>query len=665
MSNQPPAPTALKPEEYNKVARVETDFRIIKKLEDPRFGQVAIIEAGDSNRKLMVKEKVFNSKVEVTNEIKAIKSRLELQTSKDGKQGTSASPYLLNLVDYSTGERGDFCSTFYWIKIYFEYPDHDLEQELRRRARFNLSGLNFEELCYLLFQVARGAAFLYENGQGHGDICPETIEMDSPTRYRLVEKFGDLSSPHATQELKIHSNQDLHLAPEVFARHLSKVKNAKAPVAPLSQDKADVFSFGLTLIQAGVDQTVQSVYRPEIQEGKKPITDNRATGGQINQAALERLYSQFRARFNLKEHEILTNTVKQMIELDPNNRPDFKTLLSRLPTLEQFDAMMRDQKARNPNFNQIINSSNRDYSGFYGSQAPVSNPNQAYSQYIQQSEWETDWGNARVAGQQPKGPNLQGGRIRHNLNAPVDPNVSNLIGGLVNDPQAMQNLQNRPQPGQKPANQGPNQPQPNQGQPIQNPNQGQQRPANQGPGPVNPGPNQVPNQGPNQGQQRPANQGPVNPGPVNPVPNQGQQRPANLGPVNPGPAQVTPTTFVPANPAGNRQTTPTQQVTPNPYTVQPTNPQTGRVATINNTQYDIEYFYLGSDSRYYPGDANGNFQDGTGRWGHSTEAYYLASDGKYYPHNAWAGQGASGFGAQGNLSTSAQSYPNANGYRGY
>ena len=62
MSNQPPAPTALKPEEYNKVARVETDFRIIKKLEDPRFGQVAIIEAGDSNRKLMVKEKVFNSK---------------------------------------------------------------------------------------------------------------------------------------------------------------------------------------------------------------------------------------------------------------------------------------------------------------------------------------------------------------------------------------------------------------------------------------------------------------------------------------------------------------------------------------------------------------------------------------------------------------------------
>ena len=136
--------------------------------------------------------------------------------------------------------------------------------------------------------------------------------------------------------------------------------------------------------------------------------------------------------------------------------------------------------------------------------------------------------------------------------------------------------------------------------------------------------------------------------------------------MNPGPVQVDPT-----NP-GNRQTTPT---TPNPYTNQSNNfqpavnqqanNQAGRVATINNTQYELEYFYYGSDGKFYPGDQNGNFQDGTGRWCHSTDAYYLASDGNYYPHNAWANQGASGSGVQSSLNSSAQSYPNASGYRGH
>ena len=93
---------ALVPADYERVSTVEKNFVLLKKLNDPRFGQVALIELPNNRRKLFCKEKIFNSKADLGKEIVAAKKRQNL-----------SNPNLLNFVDYSTGSRSDFCSSFY------------------------------------------------------------------------------------------------------------------------------------------------------------------------------------------------------------------------------------------------------------------------------------------------------------------------------------------------------------------------------------------------------------------------------------------------------------------------------------------------------------------------------------------------------------------------
>ena len=256
MSTQAPPPTAVAQQpltsaDFEKVASVETNFTPLKKVDDPRYGNVTIIQIPGNQRKLMCKEKVFSSKKELEQEIYAVKKRIAVGNSN-----------LLHLIDYSTGSRSDFCSSFYWIKLYFEYPDHDLQQELRRRAKFNLVGLNADELTHMLYQISDGGAFLNSHGLVHGDICPETIEMDSPERFRLVEKFGDMSRPDMIQHTRHWAGAQTYPAPEVYNK--IRAGNYKAPkgdfVATADHMKADVFSLGMTMLFAGTGENASGIY---------------------------------------------------------------------------------------------------------------------------------------------------------------------------------------------------------------------------------------------------------------------------------------------------------------------------------------------------------------------------------------------------------------------
>ena len=365
MSKQP----ALTSEEYNRVSKVEENFVVLKKYQDHRFGPVSIIQVPGNQKKLMVREKTFGSKGELTTEIYAAKKRIGIND-----------PHLLALVDYSTGERSDFCASFYWIKLFFEFPDHDIDQEIRRRAKFNLVGFNSSELTHMLYNVVQGGAALNKVGLYHGDICPQTIEMDNPSSYKLVERFGDLAKPEDFQHSRIIKGGDSYAAPELYARFKlpSKIKEQAPNMAT-----ADVFSLGMTLLRAGTDNPIQGVY---------------AANGSIDFQRLDQLKRNFVARF--PENNLLVSTVCAMLEADPKLRPrDFVSMEQELPPY----AVVQQTLAQGG-------------SGFV-QEGPSG---QAYNQYVSQAEWEHHWINQQQP-QRPTGNSIMSSHlnIAHPVQQPV------------------------------------------------------------------------------------------------------------------------------------------------------------------------------------------------------------------------------------------------------
>lgn len=391
----------LPAEEYDRKSKIEENFRVLKKFNDARYGPVTIIEVPGNNRKIMCKEKIFNSKIDLTNEIYAVKKRVGL-----------SNPNLLNFVDYSTGSRSDFCSTFWWIKLFFEFPDHDLDQELKRRARFNIAGLTSDELTHMMYQCCDAGAFLNANQMMHGDICPETIEMDNPERYRLVEKFGDLSRPDDVQQAKIYSGAEVYAAPEIYSRLVQGYKRAPSKVInlPAGHEKSDVFSLGLTMLQAGNDQSVQGIY-------------NKA--GTINQDVLERQKQAFVNKFGM-DNNLLVTTVMSMLEMNPEARPDFRTIMSQIPPYSEVKSFLDQEKIR-PTHNSAVQTASSNFApppfqsgdSMYSTHLNQGNPNAIYQNYVKSNTWETEWGNPALPGQRPV--NTTPGALDSNLALPRPP----------------------------------------------------------------------------------------------------------------------------------------------------------------------------------------------------------------------------------------------------
>ena len=60
--------------DYNRKSSIEENFKTLEKYDDIRFGPVTIIEVPGNNKKIMVREKVFNNKSNLTDEINAADS---------------------------------------------------------------------------------------------------------------------------------------------------------------------------------------------------------------------------------------------------------------------------------------------------------------------------------------------------------------------------------------------------------------------------------------------------------------------------------------------------------------------------------------------------------------------------------------------------------------
>lgn len=355
-ANQPD-PNKVTKEDFKRESQLATNFKIVRKVEDPRFGPIAIIKTPSSDRLIAVREKKFGDVKELSDEILEIKKRLQIRD-----------PRLLTLLDFSTGEKSDFCSTSYWIKIFFEYPDHDIDQELRRRnTQAGFAGFTSYELTHMLYNILQAGKVLNDNGRYHGDISPDCIEMDTPENYKLVEVFGELSKPELHQSQRLIAGGNKYSAPEVYQKLLNGTltkgneKGPKAPQLVALLRQADVFSLAITLLHAGTDEGVHSVYKKD---------------GTIDRAQLENLKSKFATKF--ARNNLLTSTVFAMLDENLESRPkDLASVLEALPPYDTVKQSINLEKARELQVSAVSNQG-------YGAAGNLQT-------YLAQTQWEQHW----------------------------------------------------------------------------------------------------------------------------------------------------------------------------------------------------------------------------------------------------------------------------------
>ena len=333
---------SLASQEFEKSSAIEKDLRVLQKKDDIRFGEVHIIESGRETKKILMKHKFFGSKQELGSEIIFAKTRLSFSHEN-----------LITFLDYSTGKDSGFCSSVHWMKLYFEYPDLDLEKELLRRARNNIIGLNSHELTHLLYNLVQAGAMLHSKGFAHGDINPKNVEVDRPDCYKLVEAFGSLAKPEEQAYTRAKAGAAIFMSPELYSLHMySNPKVAKTPVTTQMLKTSDCFSLGFTILFASCDKSLQAFYKPN---------------GHVDIDLLEEYKRSFAQRF--PTNKLLTSTVFALLEVDPAKRA--KNLQEVEAQLLPYDVVKQSIQQ------ELLDLADTQQDG--------------YASYVQQQEWEHDW----------------------------------------------------------------------------------------------------------------------------------------------------------------------------------------------------------------------------------------------------------------------------------
>jgi len=297
-------PAPLPDAEFNKTWDQEKNYKFVKRFNDPRFGEITVVKNPSTNHVLMVKEKMVSGKNEATDDIMNLKSRLALNH-----------PNMMRMVNYTTTVKKELCSTHYLSRAYYEFPKTDVHKEIIDRKR-DLTEFNDRELTHMLYQTAFGLQNLHSKNMVHGDIRPQLIGYDKAlNQYQILDRFADPTPLERCQTNNIVNNKDLYLSPQLY----KKLKGADKKATYDSQ-KNDMHALGMTLLNAGTQDSMQDNYLPN---------------GTINKKRLEEHLQEFDNKHGAR-NPILCQTVRKLLTEEEAQRPNVNELLNGLPTYDQF-----------------------------------------------------------------------------------------------------------------------------------------------------------------------------------------------------------------------------------------------------------------------------------------------------------------------------------------
>jgi hypothetical protein len=168
----------------------------------------------------------------------------------------------------------------------------------------------------IMKEVLYGMAYLQENQMVHGDLRPSLICVPlAPTQnFLLLDRLANPAPPDVVQRMNIENGGSLYTSPAIFKSVLKKKKQIRH-----NPFKSDMFSLGMIILEAGILESVQSVYNHD--------------GKSIDEAALVELVEKFIDRY--PDDYVLQEGLMIMLEFSEKLRQTPSRLLETLRELKE------------------------------------------------------------------------------------------------------------------------------------------------------------------------------------------------------------------------------------------------------------------------------------------------------------------------------------------
>ena len=282
---------------------LEDYFKHKKPCKDDFFKEAFVDVDTRTKKKYLIYQNMFNDR-------KLAEREAELKRKRKGLKDE----YFINLADYSYEVKKNLCSTNYLVTSYFDFPQKSLKREIfERKKNSNVAKFGNEEMTHLFYNILIAGKKLQENGKSHGDISPYCIYHTNEGKFKLApHPIEHLSSLKIQQEKSVKS-EPLYVSPQM----LYAIKKRK-PKADFDPYKADVFSFGLVLLEAGLLKSIGNIY----------------SGSTINETALNQHVKEFETIYC--ENPLLFSSVQRMLELKEEDRADFIGLGEVIPPYQEI-----------------------------------------------------------------------------------------------------------------------------------------------------------------------------------------------------------------------------------------------------------------------------------------------------------------------------------------
>lgn len=303
-SNFPKQKVNLLPDaEYNNEWSQERSFKLLKRFNDPRFGDISVMR-NQGNQVIFAKEKMASNKSEITEDISYAKKRFSMNHMN-----------VMKMVGYSAVTNKELCSTTYNLKSFYEFPRTDADKELADRKKMG-ADFTHGELTHLAYQVVEGLSSVHQNGIPHGDIRPQLIGYDKQqNHFALLDRLSDPTSVERCQTNNIVNKKDIYMSPELYKKLKGKNKTLT-----YNAQKNDIFSLGLTLLFLGTGESVQSFYLPD---------------GEVEKRQLQEFVMNFDTKYS-EVNPLLCNIVKSLLETDESRRQELYYIIKQFPPYNKF-----------------------------------------------------------------------------------------------------------------------------------------------------------------------------------------------------------------------------------------------------------------------------------------------------------------------------------------
>lgn len=252
--------------------------------------------------KIICIEKLLNNRQELLKKIEESKKKI-----------LNKNENMLNILDFSVEVQKNWCSTFYLLKLFYEFPQNSLKKEISIRKNKN-KNFNMKELTHLLYDIINAGVHLQENNIKHNDICPSLIYLSKKENYKLLLNQKNKKNPERYQLEKMLRNQNYYLSPKLYIalkkRYLDNIKH--------NSIKSDMFSFGLVILEAGLLKSVRNIY----------------DSSNINKNILDSYLKEFEEKYN--NNPLLFSSLRKILEFDEEERPDFISLKEVIPDYDMI-----------------------------------------------------------------------------------------------------------------------------------------------------------------------------------------------------------------------------------------------------------------------------------------------------------------------------------------